>query len=345
METSPERPLGGVAARHVSRRTLLGSALGLSLAACGGRSPGGSPASGAASSGGSGGSGTVTKVTVGLIAIIDVAPLYLGLQQGFFRSHGLEITPHLAQGGAAIVPAVLTGQDQFGFSNVVSLLTAREKGVPLISIAAGASSTGDPKNDVNAVLVGERSTLRSARDLEGKKVAINSLNNIGDTTIKTSVKKAGGDPGRIRFVEMAFPEMPAQLTSGTVDAVWEGEPFRSQIIAAGGRILLDNLTETYPKLQIAHYFTSEQTKQRSPQVVGGFVAAINESMTYASAHPDEVRTVLGTYTKITPEVAAKVVLPSWPTRLDHESAQAVGEAAHSFGTLSKAPDVTGLLGG
>ncbi|HEY6795339.1 MAG TPA: ABC transporter substrate-binding protein [Kineosporiaceae bacterium] len=323
------------------------------LAACGGTSStsagmtsAGSTSAGAASAGssssGAAAGGPAKKVAVGVIPIIDVAPLYLGVQKGIFTKHGLDVTPKPAQGGAAIVPAVLAGEDQFGFSNVVSLLTAREKGVPLLAIAAGSSSTGDATNDVNAVLVGKGSTLQSAKDLAGKKVAINSLNNIGDTTIKAAVEKAGGDPKSVKFVELPFPDMPAQLAAGKVDAVWESEPFRSAILGAGGRVLFDNLTETYPKLQIATYFTSEAVKAKDPQLVDNFVAAVNESMEYATAHPDEARAVLATYTKITGDVANKVVLPAWPTELDQQSATAIGQAAQKYGTLKKDPDVKGL---
>lgn len=325
----------------VNRRTFLVSAMALTAltAACGGEGSASQSPSGGA------GSATATKVSVGVIPIVDVAPLYLGIQKGFFAKQGLEVTPRPAQGGAAVVPAVLSGENQIGFSNVVSLLTARDKGVPLRSIAAGVSSSGDPFNDVNAVLVGKNSTLRTAKDLEGRKVAINSLNNIGDTTIKNAVRKAGGDPSKVSFVEMPFPDMPAQLSAGTVDAAWEAEPFRTQILAAGGRILFDNLTETHPKLQISHWFTSEQTKQKNPEMITAFVAAINESMTYASAHPDEVRAVLATYTKISPDVATKMSLPDWPVDLDRDSLRVVGEAAQTYGTLAKAPDLAGLLGG
>jgi NitT/TauT family transport system substrate-binding protein len=284
-----------------------------------------------------------TEISVGVIPIIDVAPLYLGIQKGFFSERGLDVKPVPAQGGAAIVPSVMSGQQQFGFSNVVSLLVARDKGLPIVSVAAGASSTGNPQEDVNAVLVGKGSTLQSAKDLEGKKVAINSLNNIGDTTIRVAVEKAGGDPSKIQFVELPFPDMPAQLARGNVDAAWESEPFRSQIVAQGGRILFDNLTETYPKLQIAQYFTTESYQGENKATVDAFVAGLEESYEYATAHQDEVRTVLGTYTKLTPEVAAKVVLPAWPTELDAESTTTVGEAAQKYGTLQKAPDVSGLL--
>jgi NitT/TauT family transport system substrate-binding protein len=280
-----------------------------------------------------------------VLPILDVAPLYLGVQKGIFTKHGLEVSIKPAQGGAAIVPAILADEMQFGFSNVVSLLTAREKGIPIASVAGGSSSTGDAAKDINAVLVGKGSTLQSAKDLEGKKVAINALNNIGDVTISTAVKKAGGDPTKIKFVEVPFPDMPAQLASGTVDAVWESEPFRTQIVDAGGRILFDNLTETYPSLQIAQWFTSEKLKKEKPEVVSNFVAAINESLDYASAHEDEVRASLSTFTKISGDVGKRVQLPKWPSSLDKASTQAIGEAAVARGTLKKAPDVTGLLGG
>jgi len=324
---------------------LLAIVVGAVLSGCGGGGSVANPPTAGSSRGGSAsGAPTTTAVSVGVIPIIDVAPLYLGVQKGIFAKHGLVVTPKPAQGGAAIVPAVLSGENQFGFSNVVSLLTARDKGVPLISVAGGSSSTGDPQADVNAVLVGPGSALQSAKDLEGKKVAINSLNNIGDTTIKTAVKKAGGDPTKVRFVEIPFPDMPAQLTNKTVDAVWESEPFRTQILGTGGRILFDNLTETYPKLQIAQWFTSEKLRKESPAVVAQFIAAMNESLEYATAHGDEARATLGTYTKIPAAVAAKVVLPNWSTTLDKDSTKAIGEAAQLRGTLTKAPDVSGLLG-
>jgi NitT/TauT family transport system substrate-binding protein len=91
---------------------------------------------------------------------------------------------------------VLAGEDQFGFSNVVSLLTAREKGRPAADRGRRRQFYRRPGKDVNAVLVGKGSTLQSAKDLAGKKVAINSLNNIGDTTIKNSGAEGGGRPER-----------------------------------------------------------------------------------------------------------------------------------------------------
>src|SRR5262245_35188586 len=54
---------------------------------------------------GGGATTTPTKVKVGVIPIVDVAPIYLGIKQGFFSAEKLELTLETAQGGAAIVPS------------------------------------------------------------------------------------------------------------------------------------------------------------------------------------------------------------------------------------------------
>ena len=60
--------------------------------------------------------GGTQQVKVGVIPIVDVAPIYLGKQKGFFTNRNIELTLETGQGGAAIVPGVVSGQFQFGFS-------------------------------------------------------------------------------------------------------------------------------------------------------------------------------------------------------------------------------------
>ncbi|WP_244313861.1 ABC transporter substrate-binding protein, partial [Streptomyces olivochromogenes] len=109
------------------RRLLAGLAVGsflVAASACG-SSGGGGASDKNASSGGT------TTVKVGVIPIVDVAPLYLGQQKGFFSKRGLKLSMTTAQGGAAIVPGVVSGQFQFGFSNMTSLMIAQSQNVPV----------------------------------------------------------------------------------------------------------------------------------------------------------------------------------------------------------------------
>src|SRR4051794_15399316 len=62
------------------------------------------------------------QVTVGVIPIVDVAPIYLGKDKGIFKKHGIDLKLQAGSGGAATVPGVVSGQFQFGFGNVTSLI-------------------------------------------------------------------------------------------------------------------------------------------------------------------------------------------------------------------------------
>jgi NitT/TauT family transport system substrate-binding protein len=64
------------------------------------------------------------KVSLGVIPIIDVAPVYLGRQKGFFSKRGIDLDLVSEQAGPAVVKGVLSGKYQFGFSNVTSLMAA-----------------------------------------------------------------------------------------------------------------------------------------------------------------------------------------------------------------------------
>jgi NitT/TauT family transport system substrate-binding protein len=283
------------------------------------------------------------RVNVGVIAILDVAPIYLGKEKGFFASRDIELTLTPAQGGAAIVPAVLTGQYQFGFSNVVSLLLARSQKVPLKVVSNGNNSTGVDGKDFGSVLVRADSPIRTAADLAGRNIAVNTLRNIVDTTVRASVRKAGADPASLKFTELPFPDMPAALQGGKVDAAFMVEPFQSVARAQGARSVASSYVDAAPDLTVAVYFTAQPLLDRDPDLVKRFSEAMRESLAYADAHPDEARRIIGTYTKITPEVIAQVTLPKWPADVNRASVQTLADLALQDGLLKTPADVGALL--
>ncbi|MBQ0851526.1 ABC transporter substrate-binding protein [Streptomyces sp. BH-SS-21] len=303
----------------------------------------GSSDSGAGGSSSSGGDRT-TRVKVGIIPIVDVAPLYLGQKKGFFGSRGIELDMVSAQGGAAIIPGVVSGQFQFGFSNTTSLMVAQVKGVPVRSVVNGAASNGKVGGDVTGVGVSKDSPIKSAADLAGHTVAVNTLQNIGDTTVRESVRVAGGDPSEVEFVEIPFDQMPAALDGGRVDAAWMGEPAMTIAKGQGARVVASPFAETDPKLTVATYFTSAQLAERDPGLVKRFAEAMTESLKYATGHPDEARQVLSTYTKIDGDVLAKLTLPGWPADVDMASLEklaGLGERDGLFG--DEKPDLEALF--
>ncbi|MER5805836.1 PhnD/SsuA/transferrin family substrate-binding protein [Streptomyces sp. RLB3-17] len=321
------------------RRLLAGLAVGsflVAASACG-SSGGGGASDKNASSGGT------TTVKVGVIPIVDVAPLYLGQQKGFYGKRGLKLSMTTAQGGAAIVPGVVSGQFQFGFSNMTSLMIAQSQNVPVKAVVNGVASTGVAGKDFGAITVKKGSPIKSAKELEGKKVAVNTLKNINETAVRESVRKAGGDPSKVKFVELAFDQMPAALDSGRIDAAMVVEPALATVKSQGATEIASSLVDVAKGLTVAMYFTSTQYEQKNPDVVRKFQEATAESLAYADAHPDEVRQAVTTYTKIPAATLAQVTLPKWPAEPNRASIEALEKLGAQDGLFKSTPDLDKLL--
>jgi NitT/TauT family transport system substrate-binding protein len=323
--------LRGTAARRHRRGLVgIGALLAVLLAGCGGED--------------AGAAGGTETVTLGLIPIVDVAPVYLGIQQGFFEQEGIGLELSSGQGGAAIVPGVASGSLDLGFGNNTSTLLGASKGLPLKVVASGVYGTGTPGADYVEVMVTGDSPMRSAADLVGKKVAVNTLQSIGDTTVRASVRAAGGDAGGVEFVEMPFPNMNAALAAGDVDAIWQVEPFLAMAKADGHRILASPFTDTTPELMVSTYFTTRKFAQENPELVARFTTAIEKSLSYARDNPDAVRAIIPTYLDIPAELAAELVLPKWTPEINRTAIEVLAELAERDGLVTTRPDLQALLG-
>jgi NitT/TauT family transport system substrate-binding protein len=287
--------------------------------------------------------GQPDKVTVGLISIVDVAPIYLGKQKGFFAKRNIDLTLKPAEAGTETIPAVVSGDLEFGYSNVVTLLLAAEQNLPVKVVINGNNSTGVDGKDFGSLMVKGDSPVRSVKDLAGKKVAVNVLQNVVELSVRASAEKAGIDPNSIEYVKLAFPEMPAALADGQVDAAFVVEPFQQIVLSQGGRPVASSLVDLAPNLSVAQYFTSKQMVADNPDLVRRFTDAMTESLAYAQSHQDEVRQILPTYTKIPQEVIPKMVLPKWVPEVDRDSVEATARLAQKEKILQSKPDIDDLM--
>ncbi|MDA8372254.1 MAG: ABC transporter substrate-binding protein [Nocardiopsaceae bacterium] len=288
-------------------------------------------------------SGGLQKITVSSMPIVDVAPLHLGVDQGYFEDHGLEVEIKNNTGGAQAIPGVVSGDYDFAFGNITSVIVARGEDLPMKVVSNGVTTTGEQGNDFGGVVVPEGSDITEPAQLAGKKIAVNNLKNIGDTTVRNSVRKDGGDPKDIEFVEMPFPDMPAAVENGEVDAAWVVEPFLTTALSNGATEVASNFVDAHPSLSIASYFTTEKVIAEDPELVEAFTAAMHESLTYADANPEEVRRILTTYTEMDEELIEEIRLPAFPPEADPESAQAIADLMVEDGLVDSEPDIDALF--
>lgn len=316
----------------------------LGLAACGSGTPsGGEGDTASAGSGSEAASGDLTPITVGAIPIGDVAPIHVGVKEGFFEEEGLDVEVVNTSGGAIAVPGVVAGDYDFAFGNTVSLMVARDQGLPLRYVANGTTTTGEEGSDFAAVVALEDSELESTADLQGHTSSSNNLLNIGDTSIRLAVDNAGGDGADMDFLELAFGDAAAAVQNGQVEAALVLEPYLTQSLDAGLKAVSWPYAEAHPELDIGGYFTSEDVIEQRPEDVEAFTRAMRRSMEFSQENPEVVREVIGEYTEIDAEVLQRINLPRFKADFSREAMTALGDAAVKYGVIDDAPDLDALL--
>jgi len=231
-----------------------------------------------------------------------------------------------------VVPAVMSGDNQIGFSNVTSIMNGTAQNLPLKPIAAGVAGAATEDEAWDALLA-PKGGVTDLKQLEGKKVSVNTLKNLPEVAVRNSLEKAGVDLSKVEFVEIPFPDVPAALEAKRVDAAFAVEPFVGASVAAGATPLAAPFEQLAPDLTIAEYFTTEQYAKENADVVERFKRAMNKSLDFAQQNPDEVRRIITTYTKTPAEAAAKMALPTWGAEVNADAMDTLIEASKKYGVL------------
>jgi NitT/TauT family transport system substrate-binding protein len=280
-------------------------------------------------------------IRVGSIPVSDLITVYIAQDQGFFDDEGLQVEIQKMDNAAAVVPAVMNGQLQVGTTANVPFLTAKAKGVPITAISNGANTSGESYTDYSGVFVPANSDIRRPRDLEGHTVTTNNLQNVLQLAVAESVAADGGDPSKVEFVAVPFPNMASALTSGEVDAISVVEPFYSS--ASGARLLDHPYTSAFSAdTTLAFYFASEKWLAEEPEQARDFVEALDRAGGYAADHPEAVRDALVDHLGMTNEQARSVRLPVYGSPLDTASLKQTADLMVEHGFVDTVPDEDGL---
>lgn len=313
----------------------------LALTGCGQGSPSGSGSTDEASSGGSD-AGGLTKVVVGVLPIAPSVAVKYGIDNGIFEKHGLDIELTTSSAGAAMLPAVSTGDLNFAVGNPLSVLTAVDKGLDM-KIVSGYSDSKAEGDDINGVVVRADSGIKTFADLAGKTTSVNALKTQGDLTIMESAVIDGGTPGDLKFSEMPFPDMEAQLDRKNVDGVWLPEPFLSKALANSDNELLGYPNQkAIPGLPTMVSFTSGKFAEEKPEVVADFKAAMTETLAAAEDDQTGAKALLPEFMKMDPKVAETLKMETWDGAVPTEQLSKLAELAAEHKFLSKAPDVDAM---
>jgi NitT/TauT family transport system substrate-binding protein len=275
------------------------------------------------------------KTKLGYMKIVDNGAMFMAMDKGFFKAEGLELEPVPMAGGAVIVQGVTSGDLQFGWTNVISLYQAYVEGFDFKLIAGGATNARG-SNETHAIEVQKDSPIRQAKDLEGKTVAVNTLNNIVHLMAMAWVDKNGGSSAKVKFIELPFPQMEAALVAGKVDAISVQEPFAAAAARRPDvRVLSNPWGDVLPKFLIASWFASEKWAQKNRKTAEAFVRTVNRGIDAIHADKEGARAAMIKWAGLKPDMVGKIGLPLFDKTLSEKDLQATIDLTLKYKLISR----------
>ncbi|MFG3049325.1 ABC transporter substrate-binding protein [Kitasatospora sp. NPDC048239] len=189
--------------------------------------------------------------------------------------------------GPQDIQSAATGQTDFGgaFNGAVVKLIAA--GAP---VKAVISYYGVDAGLFNGYYVLEDSPIRSARDLIGKKVAMNTLGAHGEAVLDTYLQRNGFAPGELGKVErIVLPPVNTEqaLRQKQVEVAVLGGILRDKAVAAGGiRPLLSDF-DLLGAFSAGTYVLTNRFLKANPTTSKTFVTGVAKAVEWARTTPRE----------------------------------------------------------
>jgi len=262
-----------------------------------------------------------SKLRVSIIPIVDVAPLFAAMKQGYFKEQGLEIDTSPVAGGAAGIPGLVGGAYDVVFTNVVSALAAKEQGINVKIIGPGsATSTSAP--DFAGLLVRKGEGLKTGSDMNGKSIAVNTRNNIIWLYAREWAAQTGGDVSKINLREVPFPQMIDALKGKQVDAIFAVEPF----LSAGRNdpaleVMAYPYLVTQPGMSVGQYIVTDEFLSKHPETVKRFSTALLKGVDWVNANLDQpaFHELVAGYTRMDAARVSQMTIGAAPKSVSEES--------------------------
>ncbi|HEV8021443.1 MAG TPA: ABC transporter substrate-binding protein [Candidatus Lustribacter sp.] len=314
---------------HSRRRFIelgaIGAAFGLQTATATGQSP-----------------AALTPVRVSSAPDEDIMGTVWAQQNGIFAKYGLDVDLHPATSGAAVAASVVGGSIDVGKSSLFSLIAAHQKGIPIVLIAAAGIYT----SDVGAVglLVKTGSPIRTGKDLNGKMICVQALDDQFAVSVKAWTDQHGGDSSTLKFVEIPSSAAAAAIAEGRVDASAFTNPNLSEALATGK---VESIAHPFDAIghsfiQAAYFCTTAYVAANRP-TVDRFVRAVGEAGAYVDSHPAQTAAALAAFTKIPLDVITHMARTKINAKLDAQNLQPVIDAAYKYKAISKDFDAKEMI--
>ena len=207
-------------------------------------------------------------------------PFYLGLQRGYYKQQGIDLTIGEGKGSASTVQVVASGGDTFGLSDSSSIITGAVRGAvvrAVMSITNRSPYTVEVRKD---------SGITKFQDLEGKTLAT-ATGEAGLVLFPALLAAQHMPPESVKFLRIDPNAKMVALLQNQVVGMLGGLDNQSLLIPQKGVPIVDfgyaDLGVNTVGLCIE---ASDSTIAQKPDLIRRFVAATRQSFDAARADPE-----------------------------------------------------------
>ncbi len=279
-------------------------------------------------------------IKLGLLPFSESLAAVIADRQGYFKDAGITVESAKFDSGAIAVPVLQSGRMDIVLSNTVATFQAVEQGLDAVVLAPGAVVRTAPPDTTTAVMV-RKGSIKSPKDLEGKRIAVNVINSTAWLHAVAWLEKHGVDRTKVRFSEVPFPQMNDPLLGGQIDAIVQVEPFRSALMATGNADIIGwPYVETAPDTDITQYIALGSWAQKNHALAAKFVAAVTRGAQFAASNEAATRDINVQFTNLNPALKDKVLLPRLGTAINLKEMGHTIELMQKYGLLKSPVDLS-----
>lgn len=252
-------------------------------------------------------------VRVGYMKIPPLVHIVHALETGIFKKHDLNIDLKVLNGGPELMTALASNSIDIGMTAVGIVLLARTKGLKMK--AFGTTDLENAEHLHNWIITKKSTGIADLKGLEGKTVGIVAKNSPAELTVRAHMLAVGADPDKVTFVALPFPQLPAALEVGNVDAFHSGEPFHAQAMHSDKMEAVEIAVGLLPNIDkptaLGGWFASDDwlVDEKNRGIAARYLAAVMESNRELVADRSLVNAILVKEFGMPPEVAAHIPMP------------------------------------
>ena len=207
------------------------------------------------------------------VPVLIFAPLYVGIERGYFARQGLEIELIGTPGGMSSFAVLASGRAEAVIGGLgAALFNAAARGLDFKVV--GPVHLERPPVSTPLVIsrrAFESGEIRSVKDLRGKKVSVNVIGSATEFWLYAALLKGSLTVNDVQMVAVNFPEVPAALANGAIAAGMLGEPMAT---LAEDRGQIVRLSENFINgVQVTAVYFSGDFMRRHPDEAAGFMVA------------------------------------------------------------------------